>query len=284
MSDDTGGLHAAADRIRDTAKWITLSLAGIGAVALAGSQFSSVGALDDDSDRFTLAVLGAAAAGLAAVVALAVTAYVAVAPAATLDRLAKSKPWGSGPARKDTSLLGGLGTVAQLKTDYLAALQDQQTALTNHYSSPADPNLRTSAEAASARANALNAVAAGLTAAASYSVVAFRYKVAVICLIILALVGGSGLGLFVWAANPPDDAVASNANANVLTTPKAAQLHLTQEGVTALAGNLGSGCATDHAIGVLELADTPAGPDVLVQQVSCASIRLVLTSNWGTIS
>ena len=45
MADRLGGIRGAADRIRETAKWLTVSLATLGAVLIAGSQLSDIGKL-----------------------------------------------------------------------------------------------------------------------------------------------------------------------------------------------------------------------------------------------
>jgi hypothetical protein len=283
MANTETALTAAAGRIRETAKWITISLAAIGTAALAGSQLSSLGSLETGSQRFYLAVAGSAAAGVAAVVALVATAWVATAPAVSLQAIINNRPRGARKA-DDPALRGGFASVGDLCLARDNALRAERQALDDYYGPPLVPDAETTAKAASARATAVNNVAVPLAQVASYGVVAFRWKVAVGALAYAAILGGAGLGAFVWAANPPDDAAASHAQANILATPEARKMTLNTAGKTALGAKLGSKCQTGAAISVLVLGTTEPGPDVLVQQPDCTELRLVLTRKWGTVS
>lgn len=60
MSSNSSPPNLSADReaIRNVAKWYVAALGAIGAIVLAGSQLSSIGALSLDSARLWLAVAG----------------------------------------------------------------------------------------------------------------------------------------------------------------------------------------------------------------------------------
>jgi len=77
VPEPSTGLQGAADRIRETAKWLTVSLAAVGGVLVAGSQLSDIGALEPGTDRFTAAIVGAAIAAFGSTVVLWTTIWTA---------------------------------------------------------------------------------------------------------------------------------------------------------------------------------------------------------------
>ena len=64
-TDGTGDLAESRELVRSASKWFIAGLGGIGAVLVAGSQLSSVGALDPAAPRFWIAILGVGAGLLA---------------------------------------------------------------------------------------------------------------------------------------------------------------------------------------------------------------------------
>jgi hypothetical protein len=284
MAEPTPPLQGAADRIRETAKWLTVSLGALGTVLVAGSQLSSLGALDPSSGRFVAAIVGAAIAGLGAAAILAATAVTATTPAVSLSTLGPGTPKGVDDVLSDPTLLQGHSSAAELKTDYETALETRAGAFRAYYASPTDSALRSAAETADANAVQLHTLATGLVGAASYANLAYRWRRAAIAVGIGALLAAGGLGCFAWAANPPEDAKASAAAANVLTSPKMQYMQLNERGRTVLRDELGDDCDTTQPVQVLVLASTAAGPDLLVDEPDCKAVRLVLTSDWGTVA
>lgn len=283
MSDEKGTLQVAADRIRETAKWLTVSLAALGTVMVAGSQLSSIGSLEPWSDRMLAAVLGGALAAVGAGGILWATTWTATTPAVSLQGLTTDVPKGAETVVTDRTLLHGEPDVTAFHQAVVAALEARGRALTAHYAQPGDADLKLAADAAQNQALALGQTAGELLAVTSYSALAHRWKRARWVIIGAGVVAGLGLGLFAWAANPPEDAEASAAAANVLTAPKTQVARLTGDGVAALAETLGEDCPAEEPLTVIVLGSTAAGPDVLVDQEGCARTRLVLTEAWGTV-
>jgi Pentapeptide repeats (8 copies) len=60
QSSSSADLSASRELVRSAAKWFIAGLGAIGAVLVAGSQLSSVGALPADSPRFWIAIAGVA--------------------------------------------------------------------------------------------------------------------------------------------------------------------------------------------------------------------------------
>lgn len=77
----------AEDRIRETAKWLTLSLALLGGVVVAGTQFSSIGSLDPGGSRFWAAVVGGIAAAIGTAAILLGAVWTATTPSVSLENL-----------------------------------------------------------------------------------------------------------------------------------------------------------------------------------------------------
>jgi hypothetical protein len=116
MANTSPGIGNAADRIRETAKWLTISLAALGGVLIAGSQLSDIGKLQPFGSRFVVAIFGGGIAAAAAVTILAFTIWVATTPAVSLKNLATDPPAGLGDALTDLRFLDGENNVKLLRT------------------------------------------------------------------------------------------------------------------------------------------------------------------------
>ena len=73
------------------------------------------------------------------------------------------------------------------------------------------------------------------------------------------------------------------ATAAVLTAPVPVSLSLTVQGQRALMSALGPKCATNASLSALKLGTTSAGPDILIQQAGCKSIRFIAVPTWGSV-
>src|SRR5512144_1087454 len=92
LTRGSGGLVGAADRIRETAKWLTVSLAAIGGVLVAGTQLSDIGSLEPGSDRFRVAIVAAVVAATGSALVLWATTSTATVSAVSLIDLASNDP------------------------------------------------------------------------------------------------------------------------------------------------------------------------------------------------
>ncbi|TCC32645.1 hypothetical protein E0H75_42655 [Kribbella capetownensis] len=282
------GPTSAADRIRETAKWLTVSLAAIAGVLVAGSQLSDLGSLDSHSHRLYLAIAALAVAGLATAAILMANVWVATTPAHTLTFLASSKrkPSGVTAILKDTVFLGGLTTVESLKTEYEKALQEQQDA----YNGIADPALITPAEVsristANARATGLNQITIGLLSSVAYAWIAFRWRRAAAVLLVAGLVAAASIATFAWAATPPASAKESAATPAQVDSPTPVTITLTPAGQQALKTAIGN-CDPTRPFNGLKLAAGATGVDVVILrqgQTTCGPARFVAGADWATV-
>jgi hypothetical protein len=282
MADASTGIHGAADRIRETVKWLTVSLATLGGVLIAGSQLSNLGKLQPSSSRFMVAVLGAGLAAAATVIILALAIWVATTPAVSLTTLATKPPRGLGDILSDPRFLDGRDTVRELDDAFKAALNARNSAFAAQAKQFNEAN-KVAAEAADAEVVSLSGTVDSLLAAVTYLRVAYRWRRAGVALLVCGVLAAAGIGAFAWAANPPDSVIASMAIPSVLTTPETVAVTLTPQGQKALGNALGPHCAVTSTLRALSLGYTGAGPDVLIQQKGCNTTRFVAVTNWASV-
>lgn len=277
MEDTKSPLSIAGDRIRATAQWLTLSLAILGGVILAGTQLSSIGSLEPGSERFETAVRGGVATAIGALIILAAAAWTA---STTPVRLAKLNE--GDEKLNDPALLEGYSDLRKLKSEYVKAVQTRRTTFIANKNSPTSVT-KTQAEAAQMNAIYLSGIVRNVLQVASYYKLANTWRIAAFATGVGAVVAATGLVFFVWAANPPDDAKASLAAPAIIGNLSEQTLQLLPAGQEVLSEKLGAQCPISKPLKVLFLSSTDAGPDVIVQQENCNPVRLILGSEWGAI-
>jgi nicotinamide riboside transporter PnuC len=282
MAETSAGIHGAADRIRQTAKWLTISLATLGGVLIAGSQLSDIGKLQPSSSRFAVAIAGGGIAAAAAVTILALAIWVAITPLVSLKQLVTQPPAGLGGTLTDPQFLGGKSKVEDLDTAYTAALKARNSAFAMLKHQYNDQN-SVAAAAADAEFVSLSDTVNSLIAAVAYMRLAYRWRRAGAALLACGVLAAAGIGAFAWAANPPDNVQASMATPSVLTAPERITLMLTTQGQVALRDALGPDCPVTSALRALSLGETQAGTDVLIQQKGCKTVRFIAVADWASV-
>jgi hypothetical protein len=207
--EDAGAnpLTRAADRIRESAKWLLVSFAAVGATLIAGLSLTNIGGLSNDGphDRLTWAILGITLGVLGVVVAIAAASSVVTKSFVTLKWLGEQSQ--NKPPRADiegdTALLGGYETVDQLKSAYDDAMADRLTKMKASYDDPADTGKRTPAENAEAWAILLGQIVRHVVDQASFERVRASYGLARWGILLGAAISAVGIAVFAWAANPP---------------------------------------------------------------------------------
>jgi len=152
-------LGKAADRIRESAKWLVASFAAVGALLIAGLQIADIGSLTDE--RLAWAIVGIIVGVLGVVVAIAAASSVVTKSFVTLKGLAAQSDE-KDPLKcinGDKVLLGGFESVAEVRDAYEEAASKRVEALKAYYETPDDPH-RLKAETASNWATALDRIEA----------------------------------------------------------------------------------------------------------------------------
>lgn len=285
MSNDSeAGTAGAANRIRETAKWLTVTLAALGGVLIAGTQFSSIGSLTLGSARLNVAAIGAILAGAGSILVLWATVRVAVQPALTLTSLASGTPiHGTELIIKDQFLLDKHDDLASLAKAYGDAVKNLKSTmdefLTDPKNIPREPSY-----AAQSRVTYLAEVVQSLLTAASYEALSYLWRRSLVIIISGGVLAALGTSMFIWAANPPANVQASQANPVVLTSPDLGQVTLSEAGRRAVTEKIGTDCANKPVLNALVLGKTDAGPDVLLQEEGCETARLILVESWGSFN
>ncbi len=278
-----GGLTAAADRIRETAKWLTVSLGTVGALLLAGTQFSSIGELIPGTTRFWIALGGGLLAGLGTFLVLVGSVRTATTPVITLDELAGTKPpGGTKHVRKDRQLLGVHNSAKELADAYFTATTQRRTAIDEYYADPENDAKEDEAERAQSAATIVGEQVARLIALSSYEHLSHRWRQALALLGIGGAIAAIGVAAFVWAANPPDEVKASTLSPGVVKSAKQGTLTLNAAGREAL--DAPGACDVRGPVDVLIVGTTDAGPDVVLTAAGCDLKRAIITPTWGTVT
>lgn len=263
-------------RIRETTKWLTVSLGSIGAVLAGGLQLTSLGKLDSNSGRsiFAIIALGIACLGIALILGAALVTMTCR-PAGTDD----VKKLNQG---KYQQFLGG-ATPEKLTEDYNAASAQRIEDYTSYLHDQTQDSGRrydTAVQNLTMIADRLR----GLIAVADYKRVALRWKVTIGMMAIGVIAVVVGVAWFAWAVNPPDPAPLAETAVGVTSNPKDGEVTLNDAGRAAVQAAGGDNClVATSALRAQLLKTTDSGPDVVIAgSDSCEPVHVLLVEAWGT--
>ena len=272
-------LGKAADRVRESAKWLIASFAAVGALLIAGLQIADIGALS--GGRLAGAIVGIILGVLGVVVAIAAASSVVTKSFVTLKGLAEQTNTTKEPLKSiegDKVMLGGLDSVSALKNTYEAAATARLQALKTYYESPTDDN-KLKAETASNWAKALDRIESNVLDRASFIVVKEQYGLARWGILIGAALSAIGIATFAYAANPPESAPLA---AVVEKTPTEVTVMIRKPN-QALSTKLGPSCDL-AAVKAVAVADMGANYQVAsIPTTKCKAALFVVTPAIGRI-
>ena len=117
---DQGPLTVAREHVQGAAKWYVAALGAIGAILLAGSQLSSLGALEQGSFRLWVAIVGVVVGLVAVLWAVSGVVKILAGQPWTFEdavRAAQSKRGPVGPwLSANASALGGYASIGEIQT------------------------------------------------------------------------------------------------------------------------------------------------------------------------
>lgn len=276
MEQQPAPLLAAGNRIRETAKWLTVSLAVLGGVLMAGTQLSSIGQVEPGSQRFLIALAGACAGVVGTVLILFGTVWTATTPPVNFFTLKPKK------YLKDPMLLQGKKDINSLRAQYVKALEKKVYYVAANRQ---NANRHTHEAATNSILNLkdLDGIVRNVLQVASYEKLRRRWRIAAAIISVGAILGSCGVAVFVWAINPPTNAVESVVSPVSVGEVSRMAVSLTPEGGAALGASLGSTCPITEPVQVVVLKESPSGADIVVQDPRCKQIRILLTPAWGTL-
>jgi hypothetical protein len=209
-NSDPGSLGAAAQRIRDSAKWLLASFAVVGAALAAGLQLTGLGKLDNSLPDHRLfwafAATGCVLVGV--IVAISAASRIVTKSFVTLEWLADSSE-----ARKirdgvdkDHVLLAGFGSIGELRDVYQRVLSQRNAELLQ-YLEVVEATQRQTAksafEATQTYATLVSQTVDHVLERASFDRIREAYDGSKIVMGIGAAIAGIGIIAFAWASNPP---------------------------------------------------------------------------------
>jgi hypothetical protein len=276
---DPGALGAAADRIRETVKWLITAFAGVGAALIAGSQLASLGKID--GGRLAFAVV-CVVVGLAALAyAIAVAASVMIAGRVSLGDLADVTKTDLNAVRTrvngDPALLAGYSHVADMNTGYGSALAQRKADFDAHYGDVHDADKALTAQLSDAKALGTDQAVQRLLTVASFYTLSDAFNDTRRKMFGGALVAALAIVGFAWAAHPPQEKQPGVAAPAVVT------LKLSDEGRTLLAAAIGQKCAKAR-LRVVVLSTSGGNADVVtLPTTGCRVGRFTVSADLGTI-
>jgi hypothetical protein len=271
-------LSKAADRIRESAKWLIASFAAVGAILIAGLQIADIGGLT--GSRLAWAIVGIILGVAGVVFAIAAASSVVTKSFVTLKALAdQSKD--QEPRKSldgDRVLLGGYESVSDLHDAYASAMAARVHALEVHYAKPTVVTKDT-ADRTRDWANVLDRIQKPVLDRASFLTLANSYKKARYGILCGAGLTAFGIATFAWAANPPEPSSPSPVVAKI---PSNVTVVIRRPSST-LKMMLGSTCDLT-AVKAIAIADLGANYQVTSIPTSrCKAAVFVVTPAMGRV-
>jgi hypothetical protein len=284
QSTDSDVLGAAADRIRETAKWLITTFAAVAAVLVAGSQLSNIGHLS--FWRFLLALL-AVLVGLAGVAwAINEAAKVLTAGRVSLGELADTNNAITADLRtrvnNDPALLGGYSNVSDLKDEYTAAQQKQKQVYDVYYQDINDDAKRRATDVADAQVQQADNAVQRLLSVTSFESLSSTFDGARKQMFFAALVAAAGIVGFAAAAHPKEKKEAKETP--TVAAPSEVTIKLSKDGKKLLANQLGKDCPLDAIPAVVVKFDGDTANVVTLPSQGCRVARFTVPAKIGTLA
>jgi hypothetical protein len=274
-------LSKAADRLRDSARWLVVTFGAIAVVVFAGISFSRFGELGPGTEPglFVLAIGGAVAALVGALGALFVSMSLAAASNVSTKDLASNKPDKAISSalktlKEDPALAPWGGKFKDFVKDLEAAHAAYQVRLKDWAESVDPQQSGMLVTRASRRLTSLDKTQGVLLATASYLRLADRFAAARWWFVGWLTLAALGAGAFVWATG-----TSASESIPRATTPATWAVPVSErEDISARLG--GSACSVDlRAVPVTILDEQPDGQhaDILTNPTpGCRALHIVI--------
>lgn len=275
------GALAAGTSLRETAKWLTVSLAAVGGAVVAGTPLSGFGSLPAGSSRVQFAVAGGVGAAIGVLLILIGAVITAAAPRLGLIEILDRQTcrWLK-LSRQSLETMDIGDDLSGFISRYRAALTTRRDSYDLFRSDPSEATLR-EAQLTDSHAAYLSGIAQNLQDVANYRFLAHRWRRSVALMGLGGLLAAGGTVAFTWAANPPQSARASNALSAVIGAPQPGAVTLTDTGRAALQSAMSATCNLNGPLAASMLGESSGMPDLLIQQNGCSAVRVVVSPDWG---
>jgi hypothetical protein len=279
-SQGKGAFSDAADRIRDSAKWLLGAFAAVGALLAAGLQLADLGQLapDREDHRLQWAAVGVGAAILGIGIAIGAAASVVTRSFVSLRWLAQKRRR-TKDLDDDKILLAGQADVATLYQNAAQAKDRHRQAVEEWGRAPTDPNLQASADAREL-VRYYDSIVAKTVEQASYLRLRRGFSIARAAMLLGAGLAAGGIALFAWAANPP----AESAVPVVVATPTNVKVQFTTSGAQRFQTQLGGDCDLSEPLDAVAVRDLGTGYQLaVVPTASCNPALITVDPTTATV-
>lgn len=264
-ADITADITKANESLRTTAKWLLTSFAAIGALLLAGIQLSNVGKLTGETpdSRIVAVIAGITIAVVGIVAAMWWTSKVLV---------TFLNSFRSANARPDICdrVLGDREVIGLTYDELNNRIQQAHDALRDGDAAERKAALADLQDLGPRRRMALALIGS--------EILNERFDAARSAIIVGSIFTATGLAMFAWGANPPENAEAPAVSLG--RAPVLLAVHLTAKGN---AGLKTARSCIDPDLSALQIAGTPGARELVsVPDGSCKAVRFVLTPDVGT--
>ena len=276
------GATSPVERVREAAKWLIGAFAAIGALLVAGVQLSDAGALtwDDDKGRL-LAVIVGLVLGLGGVMAaILVNVRMLLPSAVTLKRLETEEGLKDYFDENPELIPGRSETVTALATEYRTRSAAYDDAVAAYENDDSDAN-KTALETAKRHFAATEKDVREVLGLANWKATEKLFNDDIrLKLCGAAALAAVGIGLFAWAANPPEDEKSDKPVFGV--APNIGRLAIVTDGDVPLRAAMGARCELAK-VRVLVVGGSKTEPEVVtVPRAGCDSVRFVVTPQLAT--
>ncbi len=281
---DPDVLGAAADRIRETAKWLITTFAAVAGVLVAGSQLSDIGHLS--WWRFVLALLAVLVGLIGVAYAINEAAKVLTAGRVSLGELADPNNTATAALRTrvngDPALLGGYANVADLSNEYTAAQLKSKQVYDEYYKDVDNEPNRKATDVADAQVTRADNAVQRLLSVASFEALSATFNSARRQIFFGALVAAVGIVSFAAAAHPKEKK--AEKKAPTVAAPSEVRVKLTSAGKKLLGSALGKDCPLDKIKVLVVKFDGEAADVVTLPQKGCRVARFSVPAKVGSLS
>lgn len=285
-------LAAAADRIRESAKWMLTSFAAVGVVFAAGLQLADLGELStDEPGRLVAAGIGLLATVVSITVAVAAAGSVAATSHVNLILLAHDDDFAKvrESINSDTVLLQPAADVAALEAQVTDATVEANARYDSWREAEArsapEPEIATArehAEAAAAEAKRWLAARDRTLSVASFLRVKYAYEWARKRIGFAAFGAAIGLILFAWGANAPAEPQV-DAGEILPKAPSEVSVVFTDTGRSQARKALGKKCDLGNVAAVAFDVSGETYQVATVKTKKCAAAWLAITPEIGAV-
>jgi hypothetical protein len=278
--DGSAQFLTAADKLRETSKWLAATFGALGAALIASLSLSDLQGLT--GLHLALALMGFALGLLGTGIVVASVARVLMTTSASVSDISSDMD-AQNLLRANVSMLGGFDTSAELFGRYTTAQKERVDAyvtLLDESDKPLDAATQHAYERARKMLLFTSPIVERVLAFVAFDRLRRRFNQALGGIAVGIFIAGIGMGLFAYFSNAQDE---DTSEAVITGAPVEGQMNLAPTGEEVLRDLLGVGCDLD-SVPVLVVDSHEDSVEVIsVSGDGCQVRRFTITSEMGAV-